>query len=473
MNPSASHKLRSVTLDRSSRVALHDQIYERIRLAITDRRLSPGERLPSTRSLASQLGIARGTVDAAYARLTGEGYLLARGPAGTIVSPMLHLSPGHGRGARVKTPVQKEKPASQPLPFQMGLPALDLFPRMLWARLAARAARRLMGAGLAYPDPAGLPALREAITSYLAVSRGVVCQPAQIMITGGYQAAIGFLARLLLRSGDAVWFEEPGYFLARQALEAASVRLIPVPVDEDGLCVGIAQTQAPDALLAVVTPAHQSPSGVALSLPRRQALLAWAASSGAWIVEDDYDSEFHYVGRKLPALKSLDTADRVIYAGSFSKTLFPGLRLGYLVMPMSLVGQTVASLRIVRHGEAVLGQSIAADFMAEGHFARHLKRMPGLYAARRKALVGALLDTFGTRVRLAPQPGGMHVLVQFPEGGDDARMVRRVLAQGFAPAALSAHYIGRERQQGLLLSFTNILETQAAEKSQALLRAIG
>lgn len=470
---SASSTLKSVRLDHSSRAALHDQIYERIRRAIASGRLSPGERLPSTRTLASELGISRGTVDAAYARLTGEGYLFARGQDGTIVSPMLHLDPASGSGARAKAPVRQETPPVQPLPFQMGLPALDLFPRVLWARLTARAARRQAGFSLAYPDPAGLPALREAIAAYLAVSRGVACQPAQIMITGGYQAAIGFLARLLLQPGDPVWFEEPGYFLARQALEAASARLIPVPVDEEGLCVEIAQAHAPRARLAVVTPAHQSPSGTALSLPRRQALLAWAAASGAWIVEDDYDSEFHYVGRKLPALKSLDTADRVIYAGSFSKVLFPGLRLGYLVMPMALTGKMTEALHIGRHGEATLGQSVVADFMAEGHFARHLKRMRGLYATRREAFAGALRATFGTRALLARQAGGMHLLVRFPEFGDDVEMVRRAQAQGLAPTALSAHYIGRKRQHGLLLSFTNIKEAQALEKSRALLHAIG
>lgn len=462
-----------IALDHVSRIPLQEQLYRSIRQAIADGRLSPGERLPSTRALASERGIARGTVDAAYARLAGEGYLLARGPAGTIVSPALRL--GHSpRRVQSKAPLPAiEDHGPPPLPFRMGLPALDQFPRTLWARLTARAARRLGGAALGYPDPAGLPALREAIAAYLAVSRGVVCEPAQIVVTGGYQRAISLLSRLLLRPGDAVWFEEPGYFLARQALEAASARLIPIPVDEQGMRVDLAEARAPEARLAVVTPAHQSPLGVALSLLRRQALLAWATAAGAWIVEDDYDSEFHYVGRKLPALKSLDATDRVIYAGSFSKTLFPGLRLGYAVLPAALVGQVTAVLRMDGQGETVLGQAVVADFMASGHFARHLKRMRGLYAGRKAALADALLDCFGTRVQLAPRPGGLHLLARFPEGGDDVEMARRAVAHHLAPAALSAHYVGRARQQGLLLGFTNIPETDAAEMAEALRRAIG
>ncbi|MGH7040990.1 MAG: PLP-dependent aminotransferase family protein [Acetobacteraceae bacterium] len=492
------HRLGPDGLDRAAGTPLQAQLYRRIRTAIADGRLPRGERLPSARGLAAQLGIARGTVDAAYARLAGEGYLLARGPAGTIVSPTLQLSPAphprftpHPRPDRpgnLQAPAvlagepdpasdPSANPAGPPLPFRMGLPALDMFPRALWARLTARAARRLGGAGLAYPDPAGLPALREAITAYLAVSRGLACRPSQVIVTGGYQAAISLVARLLLRTGDLVWFEDPGYGMARQALEAASATIVPVPVDDDGLCVAVARARWPRARLAVVTPAHQSPLGVALSLVRRQALLAWATATGAWIVEDDYDSEFHYVGTKLPALKSLDDADRVIYAGSFSKTLFPGLRLGYLVVPWGLVGPVTAAVRVLNHGEAGLAQAVVADFMIAGHFARHLKRMRGVYAARRTALADALAEAFGARLRLALRPGGLHLLARFPDGGpggaDDTAMMRRALAHGLAPTALSSQFLGGSGAQGLLLGFTNIPEAQAAAMADALRRALG
>ena len=472
MSPPASRTLTSTELRRRS-LPLQEQLYERVRSAIAAGRINPGERLPASRTLASELGVARGTVEAAYARLAGEGYLLARGAGGTIVSPMLRLDALPPHRGRARAPIHSERVRIRdPLPFQMGLPALDMFPRPLWARLTARAARRLTGAALAYPDPAGLPRLREAIATYLAVSRGVLCEPEQVVITGGYQTAISMLARLLLGSRDSVWLEDPGYFLARQALQVVSKHLVPVPVDDEGIRVDLAVTRAPGARVAVVTPAHQSPLGVALALNRRQKLLAWATASDAWIIEDDYDGEFHYVGRKLPALKSLDTADRVIYAGSFSKTLFPSLRLGYIVVPMSLLRNVIDTMCATHHGMQALGQMVAADFIAEGHFARHLKRMRGLYAARREALASALVESFGNRIKLVLQPGGMHLIVRFCDRIVDTELVRRSLAHRLAPTALSTHYIGRMRDHGLLLSFTNIPEAQAARYAKALLQAV-
>jgi len=219
----------------------------------------------------------------------------------------------------------------------MGLPALDAFPRKLWAGLVAREARSLRPALLSYPDPAGYMVLREAIAAYLGVSRGVTCSPEQVVITAGYQGALTLIIRTLLQPGDAVWIEDPVYYAAADALRAGGACLVPIPVDAEGMCIEQAVSKGGSARLAVVTPAHQYPLGVALSLPRRLALLAWARAHSAWIVEDDYDGEFHYAGRPLPALKSLDDPDVVIYAGSFSKVLFPGLRLGYLVVPWRLM----------------------------------------------------------------------------------------------------------------------------------------
>jgi GntR family transcriptional regulator / MocR family aminotransferase len=466
--PRRLSKKLAATLFARSALPLQEQLYQRIRIAIAKRQLVSGERLPSVRTLASELGVARGTVDATYARLAGEGYLLSRGPAGTIVSPELHIDVLPRRSARERMRPEAEEPPAEPRPFQMGLPALDMFPRTLWARLTARAAKRLGGTALAYPDPLGLAALREAIASYLAISRGVPCRAGQVIITGGYQAALSLVARLLLRPGDGVWFEEPGYFLARHTLEAASARLLPVRVDDQGMDVEFAQESRARARLAVVTPAHQSALGVALSLARRQRLLAWAADTGAWIVEDDYDGEFHYVGRKLPALKSLDVADRVIYAGSFSKTLFPGLCLGYLVVPHMLIRQMIQAKQAVSHGEPVMGQMVVADFLSEGHFGRHLKRMRGLYAARRDALASSLRDAFGDRLEMTVQPGGMHLLARFPDGGPDIELVRRAVLHGLLPNALSTQYLGRTHDYGLLLGFTNIPEGQASARAKAL-----
>ena len=314
-------------VDRRSPVPIFRQIYERVRGGITDGQLRPGERLPSARSLAAQLGAARGTVDAAYAMLAGEGWIVARGTTGTMVAPHLF------RNARVPatsdvtlpSPGPAEGPAVDvaPLAFRMGLPALDAFPRKLWARLVAREARALSLADLVYPDPAGYWPLREAIAAYLAIARGIACAPQQVFVTCGYQGALALIARALIEPGDAVWLEDPGYRLARQGLSAAGARLVPVPVDDEGMRIADAIVRAPQARFAVVTPSHQSPLGVALTLTRRLALLSWANTVHAWVIEDDYDGEFHYAGRPLPALKSLDRGDVVLYAGSFSKVLLP------------------------------------------------------------------------------------------------------------------------------------------------------
>jgi GntR family transcriptional regulator/MocR family aminotransferase len=410
-------------------------------------------------------------VDAAFARLAGEGYVVARGPAGTVVSPSLRTDiqspqrrPGKARPEATR--------ATKLRPFQLGLPALDMFPRGLWARLAARSARELVGGSLAYPEPIGLHRLRAALVAYLAVSRGVVCDAGQVIITPGYQSAINLIARALLRAEDEVWFEEPGYFLAREALRTASARLVPIPVDDEGMRIDAAERAAPDARLVVVTPSHQSPLGVALGLGRRQALLAWAKAADAWVVEDDYDSEFHYVGRKLPALKSLDAADRVIYAGSFSKTLFPGLRLGYLVVPAALVGRLAEAASTSYRGIQILGQMVAAEFLSEGHFARHLKRMRALYAARRAAFVSALAAEFGDAIELSVRAGGMTVLLRFRHSVADIELVRQAQQHGLAPTALSEQYIGHVRENGLLLGFTNIPENEAARYAADLRRSL-
>ena len=299
------------------------------------------------------------------------------------------------------------------------------------------------------------------------------CAPDQVFVTAGYQGALSLIGRTLIGPGDPIWFEDPGYHLASQALRAAGTRLVPVPVDDDGMRVDWAITQAPRARFAVVTPAHQSPLGVALSLPRRLALLAWAEANSAWVIEDDYDGEFHYAGRPLPALKSLDHADVVLYAGSFSKVLFPGLRLGYLVAPARLVQRFREAAPLFSAGCGRLEQAVVARFMVEGHFARHLKRMRGLYGARRAALAEALGEVFGNRLQISLQSGGMHLLARHSPDIPDTKLVRLAERRGLAPAALSAHMLVAECAPGLLLSFTNVPECRAQGIAQDLLQAIG
>jgi GntR family transcriptional regulator / MocR family aminotransferase len=453
---------------------LHRQIYDYFRTAISAGQLRPGDRLPSARTLAQQLMVARGTVDAAYAILAGEGYVIGRRPSGTIVSPGL---PRVEHAAATSKPPPRLAPSNvltgAAKPFQLGLPAVDAFPRKLWSRLIAWQGRGLSVADMGYPEHAGFAPLREAIAAYLAVARGILCEARQIVITSGYQGALDAIGRVLLRRGDKVWFEDPGYHLARAALERAGVPLVPVRVDADGLRVGDGIASAHDARLAIVTPSHQAPLGVALSLPRRLALLAWASEAGAYVVEDDYDGEFRYRGRPLPALKSLDRADRVLYAGSFSKVLFPGLRLGYLVLPEELVEAFNNIILSRSAGASTFEQRVVATFMREGYFARHLKRMRSLYAARRQALAEALSAVFGERLAVDLEPGGMHLLARVGGGVRDTDLARKAQAAGFAIDALSSRVIRYRREGGLLLGFTNIPEADAVTMCRRLERVIG
>jgi len=462
--------MRALNLDRDQSIPLYRQIHDSIRMAIESGQLRPGDRLPSARSLAAQLHAARGTIDTAYALLSGEGYIVSRGPRGTIVSPELAPSAPAPR----RRPARPVRAAATPAvrPFEMGLPALDAFPRKLWSRLVARQARMTSSAALAYPDPAGFGPLREAIAGYLATSRGIACTASQVIVCAGYQGGLGLIARVLLRPGDQVWFEDPGYLRARRALEHAGARLAPVPVDAAGLDVAAGRRRAPRARFAVVTPSHQSPLGVSLSLPRRQALLAWAEMAGAYVIEDDYDSEFRYSGRPLPALKSLDRGERVLYVGSFSKTLFPSLRLGYLVVPDGLVEAFTTACRLFGTGLPALEQAVVASFIAQGHFARHLRRMRGLYGARRDALVEALTRTFGAALRIDHQAGGMHLVARLPAGADDVALAQAAAAHGLAPGALSDCTIEAACDPALLLSFTNVAERDAPRIARRLREAL-
>lgn len=472
--------LAPMTIARDRDRPIHRQITEHLRRAVTSGQLRAGQRLPSSRTLAGQLGVARGTVDTAYAALAGEGFVVGRGAAGTIVAP------GLTRPTRPASPIDVgARPTPDvfngPVPameatlaMRICLPAFDAFPRKLWSRLVARRARALTASGLVYPDPTGLPALRQAIAAYLAVSRGIACRPAQIIVTGGYQAALGLIAAALLRPGNAAWVEDPGYPLAREALALAGAEIVPVGVDGEGMRVDEGLALRPDARFALVTPSHQSPLGVALSLARRLTLLDWASEAKAFVVEDDYDSEFRYVGRPLPALKSLDRQGRVLYVGTFSKVLYPALRLGYLVVPEREIGRFDAACRAAHLGLPSLEQGVVADAMAEGHFARHLKRMRSLYAARRRAMAQALADAFGSRTAIALQAGGMHLLARFPTAGaSDVALAERARAYGLRPVPLSALSLTHDCGQGLLIGFTNTPEALAPQAAALLATALG
>ena len=458
-----------ITIDPGEPGPLFLQIATRLRVAIATGALAPGTRLPSSRTLSAQLGVARGTVDAAYDLLAGEGAVEPRGAAGTIITDQVD--------GLTRAPVQRDLGLRQtrhtapagPLPFQMGLPALDAFPRKLWSALIGKAGRAMTETDLAYPSVSGTMALREEIVAYLGLARGIICDPRQVLVTAGYQGALALVRQVLIRPGDAVWVEDPGHPQAFQAMEIGGASLVPVPVDAEGIRVATGVKAGAKAKLAIVTPTHQSPLGMPMSLPRRLALLAWAEDARGWILEDDYNAEFRYTGPPPPSLKSLDRGDRVLFSGSFSKTLFPGLRLGYLVVPDALVEAMTRAARLTTRGPPLLDQNVTAAFMAGGHFARHVKRMRGLYARRRAALANALSRS----VKVELTAGGMHLLVRLPDGMDDGEAVRRALAAGLAPAGLSALSIAHHPGHGLLLGFTNVREEEAETLTARLIAAVG
>ncbi|WIX32385.1 PLP-dependent aminotransferase family protein [Salinicola sp. JS01] len=459
-------------LDRTQSVPIYRQLYQRLREAMTDGRLPPGKRVPSVRSLASELNLSRGTVELAYQLLVSEGYLLPRGPAGTIVSPHLPDFTGPAPTPDTMADQAPEPDLEPPLPFQLGLPALDAFPHKLWARLTQRRLRAQSSAELNYPPPTGHPALKRALVSYLGVSRGIACQPEQIFITDSYRDTLGLICRALLAPGDSGWFEEPGYVMARERLLGAGMLLNPVSVDADGLNVEEGCSRTTQARFAVVTPTHQSPTGVTMPLARRRALLAWAKREEAWIIEDDYDSEYRYRGQPEPALKSLDGDERVLYTGTFSKVLFPAIKLAYLVVPRAQVATFQRTMQGLGHGAPTLSQAVVTDFIEEGHFARHLKRMRALYQVRREHLSQALEHHLGDRVQLDLQAGGMHLLARLPDDADDVALANRAVSAGLGGHALSSWYLSSAKESGLLLSFTNVTDAAHADELAARLAAL-
>lgn len=444
-----------LSLDRASGAPLTRQIRDGIALAISEGRLKPGARLPSWRDLAAQLGVARGTVRAAYDGLVDAQLIVTSGSAGTHVADYL---PAKRKADEMD--VRENRPAglfdrfsAAPLPFQMGVPAQDEFPYKLWSRLMARAARETAILPASYPDPQGEPELRQEIAAYLSLARGITAAPAQIFVTNGFSGGLGFVLRALGLEGKTVWLEEPGYPLSRQALELARVAIVPVRTDSDGLIVEDGIRQAPDAQAALVTPGQQAPLGMTLSLARRRALLDWAVRAKAWIIEDDYLSELQLKGRATPALAAVDQAGRVIHIGTFSKTISPALRLGFIVAPSELSPHFGDVALALSPAPAPQIQRAVTLFMRDGHYMRHLRRMKRLYAARRDILRAALKGVLVGTEAMA----GLGLLLRLPEGTDDRRVAREALSLGMSPNALSSWYKEpRPGDTGLVLSVTNL-----------------
>jgi len=470
---STSAPFASVPLEESSSTPLYYQVYQRLRAAILLGQLSPGTRLPSTRQMANDLGVSRNTMMSAFDQLIAEGYVEGRVGSGTFVSPTLpeellearlktrpilqiQTNPRSlsARGQAIgKTSVTVAGPAGRLRPFIPGIPALDQFPMSLWSRLVARRWRDESRGLLNYGPAAGHPPLREAIAAYLGPSRGVQCKPDQIVIVSGTQQALDLSARVLLDPGDSVLVEEYCYSAARAALIGAGARLVPIKVDDAGLDISTPAASSSNARVAYVTPSHQYPLGTTMSASRRFALLDWAARNDAWILEDDYDSEFRYISRPVGALQGMDAHDRVIYMGTFSKALFPALRVGYIVVPPALWNNFVQSRFAFDLFTPTLYQRALAEFLKQGHFARHLRRMRSAYLERRDALLRGLALHCRDQVQVHNSDAGLHVAVLLREGLDDHDVATRLGRRGVAALTLSSSFVGPTPKQGLLLGF--------------------
>jgi GntR family transcriptional regulator/MocR family aminotransferase len=459
-------------LESGGGAPLHRQLHEGLREAILSGALAPRSRLPSTRTLSRELGVSRGTVEGVFAQLDAEGFLARRVGSGSVVAlpeharlPRAPVVTGHRRGGTPARPglsrrgqrLARDVLPPEPRdvqPFTPCLPALDLFPVRLWGRAVAKQARLLGPEWMTAGEPAGYRPLREAIAAHLGAARGVRCGWRQVLVLSSTQQALDLSARMLLDEGDGVWLEEPGYLGARAAFESAGARVCPVPVDAEGLRVDVGTGRAPRARLAYVTPSHQYPLGVTLSLSRRLALLEWARSASAWVFEDDYDSEFRYATRPLAAIQGLDVAGRVLYAGTFNKVMFPSLRLAFLVVPDALVDAFTAA-RAATDGHAPpLSQAAMAHFMEAGHYAAHLRQMRLAYAERRDALLDALRREADGLLRPGLAEAGMHVTTFLARGLRDADAVQRAETKRLGARRLSPLYLGRREEQGLVLGFS-------------------
>lgn len=460
-----------ISVDRRAPRALHQQIYDAYRKAIIDRSLRAGQRVPSTRMLGCELGISRIPILNAYGQLLAEGYFESRVGAGTVVSKSLpdqvapaklRAVPSLKRGPRGPRSLSKRSCLLKPFDdavwsrgtgaFGVSQVAFDQFPFRIWNSLVTRHCRNVRAESLDYGSPRGAIDLRETVAAYLRTARGVRCEGDQIIIVSGSQQALELSTRVLLDPGSSVWMEEPGYRFARSAFAIHGCQIVPVPVDSEGLNVAAGMKQCPDARAAFVTPSHQYPLGVTMSASRRLQLLDWAESSGSWIIEDDYDSEYRYENMPIASLQGLDSNSRVIYIGTFSKVLFPSLRLGYIVLPPDLVKRFLAARLAMDISPAGFHQAVLADFIREGHFSRHIRRMRLLYAQRRSLLIENIRKQFGFAAEVIGGQAGMHLSLTV-KGIDDHEIAERAADQQLWLVPLSSSYLRKPARQGFILGF--------------------
>ena len=466
------------------------QVYGQVRDAIFSGALGAGARLPSSRDLAKRLGVARATVVGAYDQLVAEGYVESRRGSGAFVaadltsvidappSPALPSAPGPALPLRAVEISAGTAPAPTPgeAPFNTGRTRLDARASEAWRRSARHALRHLGPEHFGYAEPNGAAELRAAIAGYLHAARGVRCEPDQVIVTSGAQHAIGLVARVLVEPGAAVWVEDPGYPPTINALTAAGADVRPVPVDDEGLVVEAGLAAAPGARAAFVTPSHQYPLGSTLSMARRLELLGWAREADAWIVEDDFSSEFRYAGPPLTSLQGLDGGSRVIYVGTFNKAIFPGLRLGYLVAPPSLAPALAEARRLTDRQPSSLSEAIVLDFMQSGEFAGHIRRRRIAYRQQRDALVAALRRHASDVLAVTAPDQGMHLVGDLREGLSDVAAEAVAAQAGVIVRAVSPLYRRAMPRQALMLGFSGFSVQQfepAAAKLGAALAKLG
>lgn len=497
-----------LTLDHSSSTPLYRQICQNLREAITDGILPSGTRLPSSRALADDLGVSRNTVVNAFDQLRSEGYVESRVGAGTFVSsdlPEQHTQVRHppdrvrrslqltdtssrspSLSAETQTILERplsvlKEPGSQ-MAFRPGIPALDAFPIETWTTLLSRRWRSLPPGELVYGDPAGYPPLRQAVAEYLRTARGVRCETEQVLIVSGVQQALTLAARTLLEKGATAYVEDPGYPRMRGAFAAAGADPQPVPVDKNGLDLSSIESQTvgeqrsrddkspPDpasqgdtSQMVGVTPSHQYPLGVTMNLPRRLDLLEWAARTDTWIFEDDYDGQYRYSGHPLAALQGLDNAGRVLYAGTFSKVLFPALRLGYLVVPPDLVDAFTQMRTLSDRCPSQVQQMVLTDFIKEGYFKRHIRKMRTLYASRQHALLEAIDERLSEFIDVESHNAGLHLVGWLPENTNDEAVSARLEEDGIVAPPLSFYCERPFNRDGLLLGYGGVTKEEIRE----------
>lgn len=459
-----------IAIQKNASKSLYRQVYDGYRRAILDGNLRAGQRVPSTRVLASELGISRIPVLGAYAQLLAEGYFESRVGSGTIISKSLPRRAAPSPPPNVPSTNVKSGPrvlskrcmalanrqdffARRGLgPFVASQVAFEHFPLQVWNSLVTRHSRRTQAKSLDYGDPMGFKELREAIAAHLRAARGVRCEAEQIMIVSGSQQGLEISTRALLDPGDHVWMEEPGYAFARSVFSFSGCGIVPVLVDGEGLNVAAGIKKCAGARAVLVTPSHQYPLGVTMSASRRLQLLDWAESRGSWIMEDDYDSEYRYESMPITSLQGLDRNSRVVYIGTFSKVLFPALRLGYIVIPSDLVERFLAVRFAVDIGPANFHQVVLADFIREGHFSRHIRRMRAIYAERRSVLMESIRSELGDIAEIQGAEAGMHLCAVF-KGISDREVADRALAKGLWLVPLSRLYLGQAKCQGFIMGF--------------------